>query len=380
MHANEWAALPRKDVFERAADHEQVVFGHDQATGLKAIVALYSTALGPAIGGTRFYPYASEDAAIDDVLNLARGMAYKTALARLPLGGGKAVIIGDPATDKTPELMAAYGRFVDSLNGRYVTACDVGTDTADMDVIATQTEFVTGRSTASGGAGDPSPHTAVGVMQSMRAAAAHRWGSPMLAGKRVGVSGVGKVGHRLVGHLVDAGASVMITDARSDAVAALRQRHPEVDVAPDTETLMAADLDVFAPCALGGVLNDETVGLLSAEIVCGAANGQLAHPDIADDLQARGVLYVPDYLVNAGGVIHVSDELQGYDRERVRERTDHIFETTATVLALAAAEAVTPPAAADRIAAQRMSAAQAARSGRKPSNARAVSFRQGQAA
>lgn len=341
-------------VFERESGHEQVVFGHDRKTGLKAIIGLYSTALGPGLGGTRFYPYASEDDAVEDVLNLSQGMAYKNALAGLPIGGGKAVIIGDPARDKSAELLAAYGRFVDTLGGRYITACDVGTNTADMDVIATQTKHVTGRSTSSGGIGDPSPYTAFGVFQGMRAAAAHRWGSGWLTGKRVGVSGVGKVGHLLIGHLLDDGASVVVTDVRQDAVEAVRQLHPEVDVVADTETLMRTQLDVFAPCALGGVLNDDNVEQLTAEVVCGAANNQLAHPGVAQDLHERGVLYAPDYLVNAGGVIHVGDELHGYDAERVRLRTSRIFDMTEEVLALAASEGVSPLTAADRIAEQRM--------------------------
>ncbi|MGH3432880.1 MAG: Leu/Phe/Val dehydrogenase, partial [Thermocrispum sp.] len=289
-----------------------------------------------------------------DVLNLSRGMAYKNALAGLPLGGGKAVIVGDPATVKSAGLLIAYGRFIDSLGGRYITACDVGTNAADMDVIATQTKHVTGRSTSSGGIGDPSPFTAFGVYQGMRAAAAHRWGSDRLAGKRIGVAGVGKVGHLLIGHLLDEGASVVVTDVRPEAVDAVRHLHPEVDVAPDTETLMRAELDVFAPCALGGVLHDGNVEQLAVAVVCGAANNQLAHPAIAQDLHTRGVLYAPDYLVNAGGVIHVADELHGYDAERVRQRTARIFDTTEEVLALAAAEGVSPLTAADRIAEQRM--------------------------
>ncbi|MGH3467011.1 MAG: Glu/Leu/Phe/Val family dehydrogenase, partial [Thermocrispum sp.] len=334
--------------------HEQVVFAQDSASGLKAIVGLYSTVLGPGLGGTRFYPYASEDDAVSDVLNLSQGMAYKNALAGLPLGGGKAVIVGDPATVKSAGLLIAYGRFIDSLGGRYITACDVGTNAADMDVIATQTKHVTGRSTSSGGIGDPSPFTAFGVYQGMRAAAAHRWGSDRLAGKRIGVAGVGKVGHLLIGHLLDEGASVVVTDVRPEAVDAVRHLHPEVDVAPDTETLMRAELDVFAPCALGGVLHDGNVEQLAVAVVCGAANNQLAHPAIAQDLHTRGVLYAPDYLVNAGGVIHVADELHGYDAERVRQRTARIFDTTEEVLALAAAEGVSPLTAADRIAEQRM--------------------------
>lgn len=339
-------------VFGRSSGHEQVVFCQDPPTGLKAIIAIHSTALGPALGGTRFYPYRAESEALDDVLALAKGMAYKNALAGLDLGGGKAVIIGDPETTKTEALLRAYGRFVESLAGRYITACDVGTYVWDMDVVARETRFVTGRSTANGGAGDSSVLTAFGVFQGIRACAEHRWGSPDLAGRRVGVAGVGKVGRILVGHLLDAGAEVMIRDVSAAAIERTRAEHPEITVADD---LMSQPLDILAPCALGGVLTDETVPALRAEIVCGAANNQLAHPDIDKLLQDRGVLYAPDYLVNAGGVIQVSDELHGFDFERAKQRASTIFDTTKAVFKLADAEGVPPATAADRLAERRMS-------------------------
>lgn len=348
-------------VFERESGHEQVVFGQDGTTGLKAVIGLYSTALGPGLGGTRFYPYASEDAAVEDVLNLAKGMAYKNALAGLPLGGGKAVIIGDPARDKSVSLLWAYGRFVDSLGGRYITACDVGTTAGDMDVIATQTRHVTGCTQSAGGAGDPSPYTAFGVFQGMRACATHRWGSSRLTGKRVGVCGVGKVGHLLIGHLIDEGASVVVTDVRPEAISAVKRLYPEVDTAADVGELIRSGLDIFAPCALGGAINDGNVRELRAAIVCGAANNQLARPGLEQDLHARGVLYAPDYLVNAGGVIHVADELEGYDAERVRRRTSAIFDTTIEVLESAEDDGVPPLTAADRIAERRMAAARTQR-------------------
>ena len=219
--------------------HEQVVFCHDEASGLKAIIAIYSTALGPALGGTRFYPYASEAEALTDVLNLSQGMAYKNALAGLDLGGGKAVIIGDPATLKTEALLRAYGRFVQSLNGRYFTACDVGTFSPDMDLIARESDYVTGRTVQHGGAGDSSVLTAFGVYQGMRASAQHLWGDTSLAGKRVGVAGVGKVGRHLVGHLIEEGAHVVVTDPYAPAVAALRETYPSVTEVPDQ---VASDL------------------------------------------------------------------------------------------------------------------------------------------
>jgi valine dehydrogenase (NAD+) len=341
------------DVFTAGAEHEQVVYCNDPSTGLRAIVAIYSTALGPALGGTRFYPYASEDEALTDVLNLSRAMAYKAACAGLDLGGGKAVIIGDPATDKTEALLRSYGRFVQAIGGRYYTACDVGTYVEDMDVIARECSFVTGRSPAHGGAGDSSILTAYGVFQGMRAAAEVAWGSPTLKGKRVGISGVGKVGHYLVEHLLSDGAAVVIADVARDAVDRVRVIHPEVDaVAP--EDLIDEPMDVYAPCALGGALSDDTVARLDAQIVCGAANNQLAHPGIEKLLDERGVLYAPDYVVNSGGLIQVADEIEGYSEARARAKATEIYDTTRRIFSLADAEGVPPSVAADRLAERRM--------------------------
>jgi len=341
-------------VFDRGTGHEQVTYFSDPASGLRAIVAIYSTALGPALGGTRFYPYASEEDALADVLNLSKAMAYKAACAGIDLGGGKAVIIGDPATDKTEALLRAYGRAVQSLSGRYYTACDVGTYVEDMDVIARESSFVTGRSPAHGGAGDSSILTAYGVFQGMRAAAEAAWGSPALRGKRVGVAGVGKVGHHLVEHLLDDGASVVVADVNRDAVDRVRVLHPEVDVV-DVDALVGQPLDVYAPCALGGALSDETVDVLQARVVCGAANNQLAHPGVEKVLEERGVLYAPDYVVNSGGLIQVADEIEGYSEPRARAKAAEIFDTTRRVFALAAEEGVPPAVAADRLAERRMS-------------------------
>ncbi|NRQ49453.1 Glu/Leu/Phe/Val dehydrogenase [Aeromicrobium sp. YC3-14] len=334
--------------------HEQVVFCHDEATGLKAIIAIYSTALGPALGGTRFYPYASEADALTDVLNLSQGMAYKNALAGLDLGGGKAVIIGDPTTLKTEALLRAYGRFVQSLNGRYFTACDVGTFSPDMDLIARECEFVTGRTVEHGGAGDSSVLTAFGVYQGMRASAQHLWGDTSLAGKRIGVAGVGKVGRHLVGHLVDEGAHVVVTDPYEPAVTALRETYPSITAVADTDTLIREPLDIYAPCALGGALDDESIEALTATVVCGAANNQLAHDGIEKRLEERGITYAPDYCVNAGGVIQVADELEGFDFDRAKMRATKIFDTTLSVLERAKADGVPPSIAADRVAEQRM--------------------------
>lgn len=336
------------------SQHEQVVFCHDKPTGLKAIIAIYSTALGPALGGTRFYPYASEADALTDVLNLSLGMAYKNALAGLDLGGGKAVIIGDPTALKTEALLRAYGRFVQSLNGRYFTACDVGTFSPDMDIIARECDFVTGRTVEHGGAGDSSVLTAFGVYQGMRASAQHLWGQTSLAGKRVGVAGVGKVGKHLVGHLVAEGASVVITDPYGPAVSTLRETYPAVTAVADTDALIREPLDIYAPCALGGALDDESIEVLTAKIVCGAANNQLAHEGIEKRLEERGVTYAPDYCVNSGGVIQVADELEGFDFDRAKLRAAKIYDTTLGVLEHARTEGVPPSIAADRMAEQRM--------------------------
>ncbi|MEY9926861.1 valine dehydrogenase (NAD+) [Catenulispora sp. GP43] len=346
---------PDNDVSEVfASDHEQVVFCRDEETGLKAIIAVHNTLLGPGLGGTRFFPYASEQDALKDVLRLSRGMSYKNALAGLDLGGGKAVIIGDPNEIKSEALLRAYGRFVQSLNGRYYTACDVGTYVQDMDVVARESKFVTGRSVESGGAGDSSVLTAYGVFQGMRASAEHLWGSSSLAGKRVGISGVGKVGRYLIGHLIEDGASIVATDPYEGAIQWLRDNYAQVELVSSTEELIAADIDVYAPCALGGALDDTTVAALTAKIVCGAANNQLAHTGVEKQLEARGILYAPDYLVNSGGVIQVADEINGFDFERAKRRASGIFDTTMRIYSLASEEGVPPSVAADRLAERRM--------------------------
>ncbi|MCW2615857.1 MAG: Glu/Leu/Phe/Val dehydrogenase dimerization region [Frankiales bacterium] len=346
-------------VFDRSdhlkdAGHEQVVFCQDRASGLKAIIAVYSTALGPALGGTRFYPYASEDAAVEDVLKLSKAMAYKAACAGIDLGGGKAVILGDPSRDKTEALLRAYGRFVQSLGGRYYTACDVGTVVRDMDVIAKETDFATGRSPEDGGAGDSAVLTAFGVFQAMRAAAQQTWGGPSLAGRRVAVEGVGKVGHHLVEHLLADGASVVVSDVSPDALARAKALGAET---ASVEAMRTADCDVYAPCALGGSVTDELVPALQAPVVCGAANNQLAHPGIEKSLADRGILYTPDYVANAGGLVQVADEAVGrggFRFERAKAKAAQIFDTTLAIFALAESDGVPPAVAADRLAERRM--------------------------
>jgi len=288
------------------------------------------------------------------VLNLSKSMAYKAAVTGLDLGGGKAVIIGDPRRDKTEPLLRAYGRFVQSLGGRYYTACDVGTFSEDMDIVARECDFVTGRTVEHGGAGDSSVLTAYGVFQGMRAAAEVAWGVPSLAGRRVGVAGVGKVGHHLVEHLLDDGADVVITDVYEPAVRRVLDEHPEVDVVADNGALVVSDIDVYAPCALGDAINDDSVQLLKAKIICGAANNQLAHAGIEDVLESRGILYAPDYCVNAGGLVQVADELEGFSFDRAKARAARIFDTTRRVFEVASDEDVPTAVAADRLAERRM--------------------------
>jgi valine dehydrogenase (NAD+) len=348
-------------VFDRSdhlkdSGHEQVVFCQDRTSGLKAIIAVYSTALGPALGGTRFYPYASEDDALEDVLKLSKAMAYKAACAGVDLGGGKAVILGDPGRDKNEALLRAYGRFVQALGGRYYTACDVGTYVRDMDVIAKETDFATGRSPENGGAGDSAVLTAYGVFQAMRAAAEHTWGAPTLHGRRVAVEGVGKVGHHLVEHLVEDGASVVISDVNASAIERVQAAVPAVEVL-GVEALPTADCDVYAPCALGGSLTDQSVPGLQCAIVCGAANNQLEHPGIEKALADRGILYTPDYVANAGGLVQVADEALnpgGFGFERAKGRAAGIYGTTLAIFRLGDSDGVPPAVAADRLAERRM--------------------------
>ncbi|MBM9467956.1 Glu/Leu/Phe/Val dehydrogenase [Nakamurella leprariae] len=340
------------DIF--SSDHEQVVFCHDEASGLKAIISLYSTALGPAMGGTRFYPYSSSQDALDDALRLSKAMAYKNSLAGLDHGGGKAVIIGDPDKHKSEIVLRAYGRFIHGLSGRYLTACDVGTFSPDMDVVARETPYVTGRTVAQGGAGDSSILTAWGVFQGMRAAAAHRWGSTSLSGKRVAIAGAGKVGSRLTELLVEADAVVTITDPSQAAIDALAGRYPHITVVGSTDELQSVDMDIYSPCAMGGAIDRSSLAALNAEIICGGANNQLAEPGIDQEIASKGVLYAPDYCVNAGGVIQIADEVHGFDFERAKVRATGIFDTTLRVLETAASTGLTTAATADRLAEERM--------------------------
>ena len=337
--------------------YEQVVRGEDPASGLVAFVAVHSTVLGPALGGARFYPFPDEASALTDVLRLARGMTYKSAVAGNALGGGKSVAIVDDARHKTPESLAAFGRVVDHLGGRYITAPDVGTNTDDMHRIRAVTPYVSGLPVEDGGSGDPSPFTAVGVHQAMRAAMLHRFGSDDLAGRTVVVLGVGKVGHPLVELLVGDGAVVTVADVDVEALAALERLHGVKIAAPDVAHTV--ECDILAPCALGGVLSSITIPELACTVVCGAANNQLATRECAELLSDAGILYVPDYLANAGGVINIAEEAGGYDAQRARKRVETIYDRTLDVLRTAEAEGLGPVAAAEAIAERRLAAAAA---------------------
>jgi glutamate dehydrogenase/leucine dehydrogenase len=343
-----------------AAGAEQVSFTADDATGLRAVVAIHSTVLGPALGGTRFYPYASEHEAVLDVLRLAQGMTYKHAVAGNDLGGGKGVIIGDPDELRSEDLLRAYGRFVDRLGGRYITAEDVGTTIADMDCLRTVTRYVTGVSRERGGSGDPSPATAWGVLHAMYAVAESLWGDPSLEGRHVVISGAGKVGMALVAHLRDDGARITVADVRPEAVEQATTEYGAA--AADVDTAHEVECDIFSPCALGGVLNEETIPRLGCRAVCGAANNQLAEPADGERLAERAVLYVPDYVANAGGVININAEAMGndYDPEAVWTRITGIRATVLEIFQIAEAKGITTAEAADHLAEDRISAAAAA--------------------
>lgn len=340
-------------VFEHAEyrGHEHVAFVGDEASGLRGIIELHSTVLGPAGGGIRFYPYASSDDALGDVLRLSRAMTLKMALAGIPFGGGKAVIIGDPGRDKTEALLEAFGRAMDALEGRFVCGEDVGTTPEDMAVIHRMTPHVAGRPDTTG---DTSPTTGEGVYHAIRAAVAHRWGRDDLAGLKIAVQGVGNVGSILCGHLAAHGAELFVADVNRDVVAGIAERFGATPVS--TDEILGLEVDVLAPCALGGVLNDRTIPALKAMVVCGGANNQLAEDRHADALASRGILFVPDFLANAGGAISGTSPFLGRDAATVAAQVAAIHDTCASVLDLAETEKITPNAAAEMLAEQTLAA------------------------
>lgn len=336
-----------------ACGHEQVALYSDPASGLRAIVAIHSTELGPALGGCRMFPYASEADALHDVLRLSEGMTYKAALAGLNLGGGKAVLWGHPKKDKSERLWRAFGRFVAGLNGRYITAEDVGTTLDDMEAIRHETVHVVGTSRALGGSGDPSPITALGVYAGMRAAVEVVFDGGTLAGKHVAVQGCGNVGYHLVGHLVRAGARVSVADVDAEATARTVRDFGATEVLP--QNIATLDCDVFAPCAMGAVLNPTSIPALRCRVVAGAANNQL-RDERADGaaLSSRGIVYAPDYAINAGGLINVANEQAGYDQERAIAQTQRIYGRMHDIFARAQADDVPTALAAGRLAKERI--------------------------
>ncbi len=332
--------------------HEQVAFHHDAASGLKAIIAVHNTHLGCGLGGCRMWPYASDAEALNDVLRLSRGMTYKAALAGLPQGGGKSVILGDPRRDKTPALLRAMGRFVNQFGGKYVVAEDSGTTVADIHTIAEQTQYVGGladaASLAAGRNGDPSPATAYGTFVGMQAAVQHRLGRDSLKGLKVAIQGVGNVGYRLAQHLHAAGAQLWVTDIHFPAVDRVVKELGATAVS--MEQIFGLDVDVFAPCALGAILNDITLPMLKAKVIAGAANNQLASPRHGTVLMQRGLLYAPDYAINAGGIIDIFHESLGYDEVKARAHLDRIGTVLTQIFERATAEHRPTHAVADRMA------------------------------
>lgn len=335
-------------------NYEQVVFCQDKNSGLKAIIAIHDTTLGPALGGTRMWSYATESEAVEDAIRLARGMTYKNAAAGLQLGGGKAVIIGDAKTDKSEEMFRAFGRYVQSLSGRYITAEDVGTTVHDMDTIFTETDYVTGTS-GIGSSGNPGPVTAYGLYKGMKATAKEAFGSDSLADKTIAVQGVGNVAYRLCSYLHEEGASLVVTDISKDAVK--RAVNDFGAKAVDPGDIYDVECDIYSPCALGGIINDATIKRIKAKAIAGSANNQLQSNKHGEMLYERGIVYAPDYVINSGGVINVADELlpNGYNRERAMNKVETIYDSLSRVYEISNRDHIPTYAAADRMAEERMS-------------------------
>ena len=332
--------------------HEQVVFCHDDETGLKAIIGIHSTVLGPALGGTRMWNYSTEEEALRDVLRLSRGMTFKASISGLDLGGGKAVIIGDARKDMTERLMRKFGQFVDSLGGKYITAADVGMTPDSIAWMNMETRHVTGIAPEKGGAGNPSPITAYGVYMGMKAAARYKWGSDNLKGKRILVQGVGHVGESLVKHLTEEGATVLINDIYKDTLERVSSTYNAEVFEGD---VFDAEMDIYAPCALGATVNDQTIHRIGAEIIAGAANNQLADENRHGlMLREKGILYAPDFLINAGGLINVNSEIVGYGKEEVMRRTEGIYDTAMRIFSESEIQGITTHEAALKLAQERI--------------------------
>lgn len=332
--------------------HEQVVLCSDPVTGLRAIICIHNTSLGPALGGTRMWKYESDQAALTDALRLSRGMTYKAAVSGVNLGGGKAVILGDPRTDKNETLFRAYGRMVETLRGRYITAEDVGTSVRDMEWIRMETKYVTGVGGA-GGSGDPSPVTALGVFSGMLASAKKMWGADTLAGKRIVVQGAGNVASYLISHLTDAGATVFVSDIYEEkAINVAKKTGASVIKAQDVFT---TPCDIFSPNALGGILDDDVIPMLTCSIVCGGANNQLkSEHKHAQMLHERGIMYAPDYVVNSGGLMNVASEVDGYESSKVMRQAEGIYDITMNILNISADRNILTIDASNEIAEERL--------------------------
>ncbi|MEP7235428.1 MAG: Glu/Leu/Phe/Val dehydrogenase [Ignavibacteriota bacterium] len=357
IHEDLHEGTNQPEIFQQITekDHEQVVFCSDKASGLRAIIAIHNTTLGPALGGARMWTYASDFAALNDVLRLSRGMTYKAAAAGLNLGGGKAVIIGDPRMQKTEQLFRAFGRFIEGLGGRYITAEDVGTSVTDMVHIFHETKYVTGIPFELGGSGDPSPVTAYGVFCGIKACANVRYGNDSLEGKHVVIQGAGHVASALAKHLTESGAKVSITDIYADKAQQVSKDTGATVVAP--EEIFDLECDIFAPAALGGVINDQTIGKLRCEIIAGPANNQLAdETKHAKILAEKGILYAPDYVINAGGLINVASELEGYSQSRALKQAENIYNTLKKILLRSTELGITTNEAADHVADERLNA------------------------
>jgi leucine dehydrogenase len=335
-------------------NHEEVVFCHNKDAGLKAIIAIHNSVLGPALGGLRMWPYATEQDALSDVLRLSRGMTYKAAVSGLNLGGGKAVIIGDPSKDKSEALFRAFGRFVNSLNGRYITAEDVGIDVNDMEYVYRETEFVTGVHQVHGGSGDPSPFTAFGTLQGLMASLQTQFGNEEVGNYSYAVQGVGHVGMEYVKLLSERGAKVFVTDINKELVQRAVDDFGAEAVSADD--IYDVDADIYSPCALGGTVNEQTLDRLKCKIICGAANNQLATNEIGDEVQKRGILYAPDYAVNAGGLMNVSLEIDGYNRERAMRMLRTIYFNLGRIFEISKRDNIPTYMAADRMAEERINA------------------------
>jgi leucine dehydrogenase len=340
------------EVISKHGDHEQVVFCNDPAVGLKAIIAIHNTSLGPALGGTRMWNYKNEDEALVDVLRLSKGMTYKAAASGLNLGGGKAVIIGDSKTQKSEGLFRAFGQFVNSLNGKYITAEDVGTSVQDMEHIYMETPWVTGIPKDFGGSGDPSPYTAHGVLMGIKASAKEKFGTDSLKGMRIAVQGLGNVGSNLVKYLKEEGAEIIVADIDMARTKKISETMGAKAVSPDE--ILFQECDILAPCAMGAIVNDQSITKFKTKVIAGGANNVLAEARHGDQLKELGILYAPDYVINAGGLMNVFVELEGYSPERAFEKTKRVYDNILKVYEIAKRDGIGTHTAADRMAEERI--------------------------